>query len=126
VGLVNDQERGGVPRGGAQRVVETGLRVDDADVRQHRLGQHAGDVAVGQLAPKRVDVVPLDQARRLGERRRRAEVSGPRHHGAVVQRREGLVDAAVVAPVEGQDLRAAGQLSREPNSEAVRVRRRQR
>jgi hypothetical protein len=67
VGLVDDQERAGVPRGGSQSVVETGLRVNDADVRQHRLGQHAGDVAVGQLAPKRLDVVPLDQARRLGE-----------------------------------------------------------
>jgi hypothetical protein len=39
---------------------------------------------------------------------------------------ERLVDRAVVAPVEDEDLRPAGQLAAEPDREAVRVGRRQR
>ena len=39
-----------VARRRAQRVVVAGLRQHDADVGQRRLGEHARDVAVGELA----------------------------------------------------------------------------
>ena len=64
-------------------VVEARLRQDDADVRQRRLGEHAGDVAVGELALERLGVVPLDDARRLFERHRRPDVALARDDAAV-------------------------------------------
>ncbi len=91
----------------AQRVVEARLRQDDPDVRQCRLGEHACDVAVGELTLERLDVVPLDDTRRLIERNRRAEVPLTLDHCAVAEGRERLVDRAVVAPVEHQHLRVA-------------------
>ena len=39
--------------------------MDDADVGERRLGEHERDVARGELALERVDVVELDDARRL-------------------------------------------------------------
>ena len=87
-----------------QHVVEAGLGEDDADVRQRRLREHAGDVAV-RLALERLGVVPLDDARRLVERHRRPEVALARDDPAGrVERRDRLVDRAVVAPVEDEDL----------------------
>jgi len=81
--------------------VKAGLRVHDPDVRQRRLGEHECDVAVCELALERVHVVELDNP--CGDRRidRWAEVAAPRPHNPVCPEcREGLVDDAVVAPVE--------------------------
>jgi hypothetical protein len=74
VGLVHDQERPGLARECPEGGVEARLRVDDPDVRQHRLGQDARDVSVPQLALEALDVVPLDHPRRGVERDGRAEV----------------------------------------------------
>ena len=90
---------------------------DDADVRQRRLGEHAGDVAVGELALERLDVVALDDARGLGERHRRPDVALARDDAAVASSAdERLVDRAVVAPVEDEDLRPPGELARRAGS----------
>ena len=75
VRLVDDQQRAGGAGRGAQRVVVAGLGQHDADVGQRRLGEHARDVAVGELALERLDVVELDDARRLRRRHRRADVA---------------------------------------------------
>ena len=69
----------------AQRVVEARLGQDDADVRQRRLGEHAGDVAVGELALERLEVVELDDARRLVERHRRPDVALARDDATVLE-----------------------------------------
>ena len=50
VRLVDDQQRAGAVAGRAQAVEEAGLGQDDADVGQRRLGQHAGDLLVGEQA----------------------------------------------------------------------------
>ena len=110
----------------AQLLVEARLRQDDADVRQRRLGEDARDVAVGELALQRLGVVPLDDARGLVQRHRRPDVSLARDDRVAVESDERLVDRAVVAPVEDEDLRPAGQLAGEPDGEAVRVGRGQR
>ena len=94
----------------AQRVVEAGVGQDDADVGQRRLGQHAGDVAVRELALERLEVVELDDARRLGGIDRRPDAALARPDLAVDERGDRLVDRAVVAPVEDEDLRPAGDL----------------
>ena len=122
VRLVDDQERPALLRQLAQRPVEAGLRVHDADVRERGLREHAGDVAVPELPPERLDVVPLDHPGRLIERDRRPEVRLALHDPTVAERGEGLVDGAVVAPVEDEHLRPAGHVAREPDREAVRVR----
>ena len=57
---------------------------------------------------------------------RRPDVALARDDAAVLERRERLVDRAVVAPVEDEDLRPPGELAREPDREAVRVGRGQR
>ncbi len=110
----------------AHRLVEARLRMDDADVREHRLGEHASDVAGCQLALERLDVVPLDDARRQVERHRRAEIALALDDAAVTQRCERLVDRAVVAPVEDEHLRPARDEAGKADREAVRVGRRDR
>ena len=120
--LVDDQQRAGVAGRGAQRVVVAGVGEHDADVGQRRLGEHAGDVAVGELALQRLDVVELDDARGLGERDRRPDVALALDDVALrVERRERLVDGAVVAPVEHEDLRPPGDRAGDPDREAVGV-----
>ena len=77
---------------------------------------------MGELALERLGVVPFDDARRLVERDRRAEVALARHDApALVERREALVDRAVVAPVEDEHLRPAGDVAREADREPVRI-----
>ena len=128
VGLVDDQQRAVLAGQLAHRLVVALVGQHDADVGQGRLDEHAGDVAVGQLALERLDVVDLDDAGRLGRVHRRPDVAHAGQHRPPVlgELDEGLVDAAVVAPVLDQDLRAAGDLAAEPDRPAVGVGRRQR
>ena len=56
---------------------------------------------------------------------RRADVARSGDDAVAVERRERLVDGAVVAVVEDEDLRPLGDLAREPDREAVRIRRRE-
>ena len=91
-----------------QSVVEARLGEHDADVRQRRLGENARHVARAASACfERADVVPLDDARRHGTARpacRRCR--GARADLAALEDGERLVDGAVVAPVEDEDLAA--------------------
>ena len=104
-----------------------GLGMHDPDVRQRRLGEHERDVAVRELALERVDVVELDDPRRDRRIDRRPEVAAARATTpSVAERRERLVDRAVVAPVEDEDLRPPGEVAGEADREAVGVGRRQR
>jgi hypothetical protein len=96
--------------------------MDDADVRQRRLGQDTGDVAGRELALQRLDVVPLDHPRRLLEWNRRSDIAFTGDHRPTVERGERLVDGAVVAPVEDEDLRPCRELPREPDREPIRIR----
>ena len=84
------------------------------------------NVAVRELALERIDVVELDDARGLGRIHGRAEIAAPRPTTPSAERRERLVDGAVVAPVEDEDRRPPSQVTREPDREAVRVGRRER
>ena len=95
--------------------------MDDAHVGQRRLCQDDRNVAVRKLALQRIDVVELDDARGLRRIHGRAEIAAPRPDDAVRERRERLVDRAVVAPVEDEHLGAPGEMSCEPDREAVRV-----
>ena len=127
MGLVDDQERPVSPRRLSQQFVEPGLRRHDADVRECGLREDAGDIAVRELSFERFGVVPHDDPGRLGERNGRPDVRVAFDDSSrIVERREGLVDGAVVAPVEDQQLRPLGDMPREPDREPVRVRRRQR
>ena len=126
VRLVDDQQRARSAGELAQPVVKPGLRQHDADVRQRRLGQHASDVTVLEFPLESHEVVPLDDAGRLRQWNRRANVPLSRDDRAPVEAGESLVDGAVVAPVEDEDLRPAGQLAGEPDRESIGVRRRQR
>ena len=109
---------GGAP---AQRLVEAGIRMDDAHVGESRLGQHARDVAVGERRLERRGIVELDDPRRLDGIDRRAKVAPARDHAAVTERRERLVDRPVIAPVENEHLRPAGDPPREADREPVGV-----
>ena len=120
--LVDDQERAVLAGRRAQHVVEAGLRRDDADVRERRLCEHTCDVAVGELALERLGVVPLDDAGRPVEWDGRPEVAFAGDDApALVERCEALVDGAVVAPVEDEHFRPAGDVTGEADREPVRV-----
>ena len=122
VRLVDHEQRPGPARQLAQPLVEARLGQDDADVRQRRLGEHAGDVAGRERGFERVEIVELDDLRRQRRVDRRADVAGADADRAVLpQRRERLVDGAVVAAVEDEDLRPARDRAADPDREAVRV-----
>ena len=123
VRLVDDQDRAGAARELADPLEVAGLRQDDPDVRQRRLDEHRGDLPVGERALERVDIVERHDAGRERRVDRRAE----RCRGAAttppvgVERRERLVDRAVVAVVVDDDLRSAGDMPRQADREPVRV-----
>ena len=80
------------------------------------------DVAVGERRAR----APRGRSTRRPASSRSSGTGGPRLPSArttlsAVERRERLVDRAVVAPVEDEDLRPAGDVPREPDREAVRV-----
>lgn len=102
--LVDSEKRSVALRQVAERTVEARLRMNDADVRQGRLGQDERDVPVCELALEAIDIVELDHARRLRRVHRWPEIPGPRPDDTVAEGRERLVDGAVVAPVEDEDL----------------------
>jgi len=84
---------------------ENRLRRDHAEIRHEGLGEHAGDIARGQGLVERRDVVELDDPRDLpvihGIR-----VDAVAQHGlAAAQRHMRLLDRAVIAAVEDQNLR---------------------
>jgi hypothetical protein len=121
VRLVDHEQRAGVPRHPAQRVVIAGLGQDDPHVGHRGLGEHARDLSVGEGAVERVDVVELDRPGRLGWVDRRPHVAVPRA-GAIGRRHgERLVDAPVVAVAEHQDLGAVCDLAGDPQRRAVGV-----
>ena len=111
VRLVDDQH-GAVPAGQlAQRVVVAGVREHDADVGQRGLAQDGRDLTGRERLLQPVDVVELHGDRGLGRVDRRADVAAPGDRTPrVVQRRERLVDAAVVAEVVHDDLAPAGEV----------------
>ena len=126
VRLVDHEQRPVALRHIPERLVIAGVRQDDADVGQRRLDQHAGDVALRQLALEPVEVVDLDSPRRDrgldgSSDRVRTEREGP-----FLQDDEGLVHGAVVAPGVDEHLRPARYLAREADREPVRVGRGQR
>ena len=59
------QQRAGLAGQRAQAVVEAGRGQHHAAIGQHRLGDHAGDVAVGQRSLERRQIVELDDLRVL-------------------------------------------------------------
>ncbi len=111
----------------ADGVVIAGVGEHDADVGQRRLHERDGHVAVGELPVEGVDVVDLDDPRRLRRRHGRAEVAAPGDDPAVGRDPgEGLVDRAVVVVVVDEDLRPARDVPGEPDREPVGVGRRER
>ena len=55
VSFVEDEQRAALARELAQRRMVAGLRMNDADIRQRRLGQHAGHITRGQRLFKRAE-----------------------------------------------------------------------
>ena len=122
VGLVDDEQRARSIAQLAQRLVEAGVGLDDADVGERRLGEHTGDVAGSQRGLERVEVVELHHLGRLGEGDGGADGARPSADLAgVVEGGERLVDGAVVAPVEDEDLRPTGEVPGETEHETVGV-----
>ena len=127
VGLIDDEDRVGLPGQVADRVVIAGLGQDDADVRERGLDEHGGDVAVLERSGEAVDVVEVHDPGRLGDIDRCPDQALPRTNTTVrVEDRERLIDRAVVALVVDDDLAAAADVAGQADREAVRIRGRQR
>ncbi len=99
----------------------SGIGQHDADIRQRRLGQHAGDVFVLERSLKRAEIVEFHHRRRHGRIDGRPDISPACFGYAVLQRDEAFVHRAVIAPVENENLRAPGDVPRETNRKPVRV-----
>ena len=126
VRLVDDEQHV-VPAGHLADPVEVAVVGEhDADVRQRRLHQQAGDVALGQPTVQGAEVVERHHRGRRGHVDLRPEPTGPGHHPVPVEHGEGLVDGAVVAPVHHRHPRPPGQVPGETQHEAVGVGRRHR
>src|SRR5215218_5650360 len=121
VGLVVDQQ-GAVAAGQLAHALQVaGGGQDDADVGQGRLHEHAGHVAGGQLAVQGVQVVELDHPGGGGRVDRGADVALAGRRPVAAQGDQALVDGAVVAVVEHQDLGPAGDQAGQPDGPAVGV-----
>ncbi len=108
---------------GAQVRVEAGLRQHQSGVGQRRLGQHDGDVAARERGVEAIRIIEADDDGMRGAVEGRAELAGPRPAGTVgSEAHQRLVDGAVVAAVEHQNLPAAGHGARDAQKEAVGVR----
>ena len=121
VRLVDDEQCAGPAGEFPERRVEARLGMHDPDVGERRLGQHARHIAMAQRGFQRRQIVELDDACRERRVHGRPDVPLARHHAAVPKRRERLVDRAVIAPVEHQNLGAAGNFARQADGEAVGV-----
>ena len=122
MGLIDQQQRLVPGAELANGLVVPGIGQHDPDVREGRLEQAEGDVAFGECPLETLQVVDLDHPRRFAERHGRAEVPLARDHVAgVIERREGLVDRAVIVPVVDDDLGAAGDLACPPDREPIGV-----
>ena len=121
VGLVDHEQGAGAAGDLAQRVVVAGVGGNDADVGERGLREHAGDVAGCERGLERGDVVELDDLGRDRGVDRRTDVALARLHPTALEHPERLVDGAVVAPVEDEDLLPPGRVPREPQYEPVRV-----
>src|SRR5581483_6139060 len=94
----------------------------DSDVGERGLHQNGGYVAVGEFAFEAVEVVELGDTAGLGDRDRRADVTGARRALAVGRGDDQrLVDGAVVAVAVEKDLLAAGDGAGQPDGPAVGV-----
>jgi len=122
VGLIVDEQGPSLVAEGAHGVQEPRLRRDDADVGHGRFHEDGGDVAGGERLAQGVDVVELDD---LGGQRRvdlGPHVARLGHRPAVgTDDDDGLVDRAVVAAREDEDVRASRDLARHAQHEPVRV-----
>jgi len=105
-----------------QRVVVSRIGVDDADVGHRGLGQNTRHVARREGGLEGRDVVELDDARRDRRVDGWADVVLPGPATTVLQGNEGLVDGAVVAPVEDEISLPARDLPRQSDGEPVGVR----
>ena len=84
--------------------MEARLRMDDADVGERRLSENQRDITSCELPLEAVEIIELDDAGRHRRIDRRAEIAAARTNDSVVaERREGLVDGAVIAPIENED-----------------------
>ena len=104
-----------------ESLVVARLGEDDADIRQRRLDQHAGDVALRELVLEPVHVVDLDCSGRDRRLNRRSDRVGAEPEGAFFEDDERLIHRAVVAPGVHEHLRPACYLAREADREPVRV-----
>ncbi len=101
---------------------KTGLGQDHADIGEHRLGEHAGDVACGQRGPQAVEVVELDHAGVGGEVVDLTQQAGTGVGGPLrVEIDEHIIDCAVIAAVEHHDVLAPGECARPAQHEAVGI-----
>ena len=124
VRLVDEEQRSRRAGQAAQAVVVAGIGEHHAGVGQHRFGDDAGDVAVGERGFERREVVELDDLRALGQVAELAGEAGPVGGAAADDAHHRLVDRAVVAAVEDEDLRPAGDGAGDAQREAVGVGRR--
>jgi hypothetical protein len=69
-------------------------------------------VRAGSVSTQGVDVVELDDARRLPWGDRGPQAPLPRHHVPIDQSGEALVDGPVVGAIEDEDARASGEQAR--------------
>ena len=122
MGLVDHEQGAGLPADLPERLVVSRVGEDDADIGERRLRQDARDVAGSQSGFESGEIVELHHLGGRGRMDLRADV-GFAQFGLPAQAHggEGLVHRAVVAPVEHQDLRPAGEIPRDPKDETVSV-----
>ncbi|ABA52578.1 hypothetical protein BURPS1710b_A1291 [Burkholderia pseudomallei 1710b] len=126
MGFVDREQRAVAARERARFAPEAGVGQHHADVRQRRLGEHACDLAVLQRGFERGEIVEFDDARVCRQIVRLAEQAVALHRPAVCEIDEHVVDGAVIAAVEHDDVLAARGRARPAQHEAVRVARAQR
>ena len=121
VRLVDQQQAAEAAGQLAQAGMEAGFGQHHAAVGQHRLGDDAGDVAMAEFAFQAIEIVEFDDPRRLRIVAELAGQAGTVDRPAIAQPHEGFLDGAMVAAVEDQDLRPAGDGAGDAQRKAVGI-----
>lgn len=121
VGFVNDQQRARAAGQLAQGGVEPRVRQHNTDVGHSRLGQHTGHIAGRQGCFQAGAVVKFHYFGRHRGIDRRADIAGARAGHTVIQRNEGLIYRAMIAPVKDQNFGPLGNLAGNANGKAIGI-----
>ncbi len=107
MGLIDHQHGSGFAGDLAQGIVKTIHRENHPAIGHYRLGQDAGNVLRHQSVPQGLDIVEFHNLGVVSLAAQRPDQATVRNALTVLKQDKSLIDGAMVAPIENENLIAA-------------------